>query len=153
MFADLTAQQSKYSNRAMRQDFPKFILRNAYRTLINDESAASSAAEAQLDERVARAIFDVNDPEIILDLRRQNGQVTGSHFDVFWTELQSYLDEISLAVDERRHGDVLHMPFATSLRHLRELISPPSTMFGMDSATILAIQPIYYESTEVHRQV
>ena len=25
-------------------------------------------------------------------------------------------------MDERRHGDVLHMPFATSLRHLRELI-------------------------------
>ena len=52
-----------------------------------------------------------------------NGKVKSSHFDAFWNELQVYLDEINLAVDERRHGDTLHLPFATSLRHLQELIS------------------------------
>lgn len=132
VFSEITAQQSKYSTRAMRSDFlhrydriakiPKYILRHAYRTLISDASAASCTAEAKLDERVAAAILEVNDPEIILDLRHSNGQVDGSHFDPFWNELQSYLHEISLAADERRHGDVLHMPFVTSLRHLRELI-------------------------------
>ena len=33
-----------------------------------------------------------------------------------------YFDEAILAVDERRHGEALHMPLAISLRHLRELI-------------------------------
>ena len=130
VFADLTMLQKKYSTRAMRQDFlskysrlvkiPKCILRNVYRTLLCDGSTASSGIEAEVDARVARAILEVTDPEIILDLHKSNGKVNVSHFDRFWEELQS---EISLAVDERRHGDVLHMPFATSLRHLRELIS------------------------------
>ena len=52
-----------------------------------------------------------------------NGKAQSSLFDAFWDELQAYLDEINLAVDERRHGDTLHMAFATSLRHLQEIIS------------------------------
>lgn len=70
VFAELTSQQSKYSTRAMRRDFlhkyerlakiSKFILRNAYRTLVNDASAASCAAEAQLDECVVAAMIYVS---------------------------------------------------------------------------------------------
>ena len=41
-------------------------------------------------------------------------------FDAFWDELQAFFSESTLAVDERRHGDTLHMPYATSLRHLCE---------------------------------
>ena len=33
------------------------------------------------------------------------------------------LDEVTLAVDERRHGDVMHMPLAISVRNLQEIIS------------------------------
>ena len=44
----------------------KYILRNAYRTLVNDASAASCPAEAQLDECVVAA----DDPDIVLDLRQ-----------------------------------------------------------------------------------
>ena len=129
----LSEQQRKFSTRAMRSEFlqkynrlaktPKFILRNIYRTLVSDGSLASSSAEAEVDQCVAKAIVDLNDPEIVLDLRSMNGKVKSSHFDAFWNELQVYLDEINLAVDERRHGDTLHLPFATSLRHLQELIS------------------------------
>lgn len=133
VFTSLTDQQQKYSTRAMRRDFlmkynrlakiPKFVLRNIYRTLLNDGTSAACSAEAQVDERVAQAVIDLDDPEIVLDLRQMNGKVQSSLFDVFWDELQAYLDEINLAVDERRHGDTLHMPFATSLRHLHELIT------------------------------
>ena len=41
---------------------------------------------------------------------------------MFWQELQTFLDEIDAAVDERRHDDTLHMPFALSIRHLREIV-------------------------------
>ena len=44
-------------------------------------------------------------------------------FDAFWDELSTYLEEISPAIDDRRHGEVCHMPIVISVRHLRELIS------------------------------
>ena len=64
-------------------------------------------------------LFD--DPELVLDLRRANGNPQSTIFDAFWRELPDYLDEIT-AVDERRHGDVMHMPLTISVYHLQELI-------------------------------
>ena len=64
----------------------------------------------------------MDDPDIVLDLRQLNGNAQSTKFDPFWNELQLYLDEINLAVDERRHSDVLHLPIAISLCHLQELI-------------------------------
>lgn len=101
---------------------PKCLLHNIYRTLLNDSSAAVSSDQAAVDERVAQALLELDDPDIIMDLRRFNGKAKNCQFDPFWDELQAFLDEVVLAVDERRHGDVLHMPFATSLRHLRDLV-------------------------------
>ena len=133
IFSELCHQQSFYSTHAMRQDFlskysrlanvSKMILCNIYRILLHDSSAPQYASEAQVDECVAKAVLQLDDPEIILDLRRTNGKPNSTIFDEFWDELQSYLDEIILAVDERRHGDVMHMPFAVSIRHLLELIT------------------------------
>ena len=101
----LSEQQRKFSTRAMRSEFlqkykrlaktPKFILRNICCTLVNDGSLASSSAKAEVDQRVAKAIVDLNDPEIVFDLRSMNEKVKSSHFDAFWNELQ-YLDEINL---------------------------------------------------------
>ena len=47
-------------------------------------------------------------------LRKANGNPI---LDCFWQELQAYLDELLLAVDDRRHGETLHMPLAISVRH------------------------------------
>ena len=44
--------------------------------------------EAEVDSRVVKAILEVNDPQIILDLRECNGKVNASHFDKFWEELR-----------------------------------------------------------------
>lgn len=99
------------------------LLRSIYRTLHNDGTSASCSAKAQVDERVAQAVVNLGNPERLLDLHRLNGKADGSLFYAFWSELQAYLDEINLAVDERKHGDTLHMPFTTSLWHLQEVIS------------------------------
>ena len=90
--------------------------------LSNDSSSAEYSSQAQVDEHVARALLDLDDPEILLDLRRCNGKPNATLFNVFWQELQTFLDEIEPAVDERRHGDTLHMPFAVSIRHLRGIV-------------------------------
>ena len=99
------------------------VLRNIHCTLLGDCSSAEYLSEARVDERVTRALLDVSDPDIVLDLRRSNGKPNNTIFDSFWSELQTYLDKINLAVDERRHGETLHMPFAISLRHLQEIIT------------------------------
>jgi len=133
VFSQLCHKQSYYSTRAMRREFlskysqlvkvPKMVLRNIYRTLLQDCSSAEYASEAQVDERVAKAVVELDDPEIIMDLRQMNGNPKATTFDVFWQELQLYLDEVTLAVDERRHGNILHMPLAISIRNLREIIT------------------------------
>ena len=67
--------------------------------------------------------MELDDAEVILDLRISNGNPKSNRFDSFWEELQAYFDEVTPAVDERRHNDVLHMPYAISLCHLREIIT------------------------------
>ena len=71
---------------------------------------------------VAEALFQLDDPEIIYDLRKLNGNPNSSSFDTFWDELGAYLEELTPAVDDRRHTETPHMPVAISLRHLRQLI-------------------------------
>ena len=67
-------------------------------------------------------LLEVDDPNVVLDLRQLNGKPNATNFDAFWLELQSYLDEIDPAIDERRHGETLHMPFVTSICHLQDII-------------------------------
>ena len=111
VFSQLCSEQKFYSTRAMRKEFmsqysriakvPKMLLRNIYRSLLNDEAASSSATEAKIDERVAQAVISINDPDIILDLRKANGNPKSTTFDTFWQEVQAHLDDITLAVDEQ----------------------------------------------------
>ena len=90
--------------------------------------------------RVAKAVLATGDPDVLLDLRKLNGNPRSTHFDNFWEELSLFLDEVTPAVDDRRHGEVLHMPIAISVRHLREIIkerfsenfSNKSTIFRMN---------------------
>ena len=77
----------------------------------------------EVDEQVAKAMIELDDPEVILDLRKCNGNPKSSLFDPFWEELQTYLDELTPAVDDRRHGEVLYMPYAVSVCHLLEIIA------------------------------
>ena len=79
--------------------------------------------EQAVNERVANTLVHLDDPDMLLDLRKLNGKVKSSAFDPFWDELQVHLDEIIPAVDERRHSATLHMPIAISVRHLRDIIS------------------------------
>ena len=74
-----------------------------------------------MDEHVAKAVLRFEDLELVLDLRRANGNPQSTIFDVFWKELQHYLDEVT-AVGERRHGDILYTPLAISVCHLQKLI-------------------------------
>ena len=122
----------KYSTREMRREFinnyqrfvspSKSILRHMYQALTDDASSAPTAQQRAVDERVAKALLEIEAPEIIFDLRKLNGNPKATHFDDFWAELSTFLEEINPAVDDRRHGETLHMPIAVSVRHLREVL-------------------------------
>ena len=94
-----------------------------FRTLVHDESAPTSAAEAAIDEWIAMCLLDMDDPDIVVDMRKLNGKPGSSKFDTFWLELSTYLEEVDPAVQERRHGETMYMPVAISVSHLREVIS------------------------------
>lgn len=91
-----------------------------YKSLVHDSSAACSAVEQKIDDRVAEATLELEDTEII-DLRKQNGKVQSS-FDDFWNELHRYLDELTTPVNERHHGDTTYLPIAISVRDLRDIV-------------------------------
>ena len=76
-----------------------------FRTLVQDESVPSSAREAAIDEQVAMCVLDMDDPDIILDMRKRNGKPGSSEFDMFWLELSTYLEKVGPAVQERRRGE------------------------------------------------
>ena len=130
----LNSQQKHYCTREMRKDFilkynrfvkaPISVLRNIYKSLVHDSSAATTADEQKLDDRVAQAIVELQDPEIAIDLRKLNGRVHSS-FDDFWNELQRYLDELTTPVNERRHSesDAMYLPIAISVRDLRNIVA------------------------------
>ena len=63
------------------------MLRNIFRTLLQDSSAAEYASQAEVDEHVAKAVLRFDDPELVLDLRRANGNPQSTIFYVFWQEL------------------------------------------------------------------
>ena len=125
-----------FHTRAMRRAlFTKFgrvspgmkpaILRALYRELTNDASAPSNEHEAEIDERV-RLVLEMEDPDIIIDLRQLNTGRKGQ-YDMFWDECKKYLqDSVGTAVDDRRHGTVTHLSTAISVRDLQEQVKARS---------------------------
>jgi hypothetical protein len=64
------------------------ILRNIYRTHLHDSSSSDCPGQAEVDERIANAILQLDDPEIVLDLRQMNGKPNCSMFNKLWEKLQ-----------------------------------------------------------------
>ncbi|KAK6177156.1 hypothetical protein SNE40_015315 [Patella caerulea] len=120
-----------FSTQYIRQQFlnkyvqatnsPKAVLRNLYRFLTNDCSSAETEDQEVIDKRVEEVI-SLQDPELTWDLRKMNGNARNSKFDIFWTELDNYFNEINLAVHERRHGQHMYLPYAISIEDLVSII-------------------------------
>ena len=80
----LSQEVHHYSTREMRKEFSekyyategvsKSILRCIYKNLTDDSSSAPTLLQGDVDERVAKAVLAVENPDIILDLRSLNGK-------------------------------------------------------------------------------
>ena len=97
-----------------------------FKFLTGECSIARTAAEEIIDDRIdkiAEEIFELDEPEILLDMRKLNGKPNSTTFDAFWNEVALYVEELTPAVDDRRHGSVLHMPISISIGDLRDTIA------------------------------
>ncbi len=64
---------------------PTSVLRHMYKQLVHDPSASASALQQVIDDRVAEAILDSQDPEIILDLfkrRSHHSKSSGKRYKI-----------------------------------------------------------------------
>ncbi|XP_065929132.1 uncharacterized protein [Magallana gigas] len=121
----------KYATRQMQKDFilkyhkhsggSKSILRNIYQFLTDYEYTPENKQTAQIDLRTSKILLELDDTELIFDLRKNNGKTCDPRLEPFWSELGKFLDEKSV-VHERRHTDTQYMPFAMSVEDLRNQI-------------------------------
>ena len=91
--------------------------------------------------KLAEEAFELDEPVILLNLRRLNGTPNATAFDKFWEELSAYLEEISPAVGDRRHGSTLHVPIAISVGDVRDIISERlCTKFPEEEPSLLSVE-------------
>lgn len=108
----VSKQISKYSTQEIRRDFiekyqhfattSKSILQSILHDLTGDSSSTPTPAQKAVDERVAKEVLSVGDPDVFIDLRKLNGNPSSTHFDDFWAKLSLFLEEVTPAGDDRK---------------------------------------------------
>lgn len=123
----------EYHTRAMKKAlFTKFgriapsvkpaHLRYFYRELTGDASASTHALQAEIDSRI-KLFIDMEDPNVVCDLRALNSSSQRVKYDRFWEECDAVLnEEVGVAVDDRRHTEITHLATAISVRDLWERV-------------------------------
>ena len=71
---------------------------------------------------VIQALLDLDDLQLVLDLRELNGNPHSTRFDVVWDDLAQYLEDTTMAADERHHTSMMHMPIAIFVCDLKDII-------------------------------
>ena len=141
-----------FHTRAMRKEFRQFcgrlcnmkpaVLRAIYKQFVGDHSAGG-ATEAEIDTRI-RLFLDAEDEDIILDLRSNNPGRPRKYED-FFQQVEGYLnDEADTAVDDRRHGTVVHRATALSAPKLLAEVKkrcPPETAIPSEKWLYLLFWP------------
>ena len=96
-----------------------------YKDLTGDCSASHDLPQSEVDNRVREMLsMEIEDPNTVVDLREVKNTESRTRFEHFWSEAMKYINEdLGVAVDDRRHGDVTHLAKAISIRDLREQVS------------------------------
>lgn len=118
-----------YSTREMRRSFIQtyskkanvkpMVLRAIYRELFNDSAAAASLREEDLDHRVVSFFMESEQPDLLLDLRKLNGNPGSTMFNTFWEETAKYFEEQAQVHDRRHEHNFTYLPVAISVEELR----------------------------------
>jgi len=146
-----------YHTRAMRKAlFEKFglvspsvkksVLRYFYRDLTGDQSAAPTLSEEEVDQRLS-ALFELEEPELVYDLRANNSGRPSGCYEIFWAKAKEILEEgVGTAVDDRRHSQAVHLAKAISVRDFRQQVvekCPADTPIPCDELIRLQFIPAH----------
>ena len=140
----------EYHTRQMRKDFiqkfsnisrvPTEVLRQMYQDITGDDSKATNKSEENRRQRLVEILASHEDEGLVQDMRSINGKVGSTVFDEFWDEVQALFDEYTASVQERRHGSVLYLPFAISIRELMERVKKRKPDIKVPSAEWVRLQ-------------
>ena len=124
----------------------KSVLRHFYRDLTGDRAVSPSLSEQEVDERLS-ALFELEEPDLLYDLRDANPGNQLHRFEVFWQEAKQFLEEdIGTAVDDRRHSNVVHVAKAISVRDFKQQVEercPLDTPIPSDELVRLQFAPAH----------
>ena len=117
----LDADMPKFHSHVMQQNFIILFgrmanvklayLREIYHELTGYSSAASSEMECPVNKHV-RQVLELEDPDVIVDLRRRNkGHL--SKYTEFWKTCKNYIQgNIETVVDDRQRDHIEHLAVA-----------------------------------------
>ena len=88
--------------------------RHVYKLLTGDSSSSTNENEKDIDTRVKQA-SDLQDPDIIMDLRKHNPVKPPKYSVFFFHKVKSYVENTVEAVDNRRHDIFTHLAIAISV--------------------------------------
>ena len=121
-----------YSTRNMRKTFmdryhekvgiQQAVLRDMYKFLTGDSASPEYASEKIVDDNFIKWIMNSDDPDLVFDLRENNGRLKNEDYEPFWQEVQKYLDEKSV-VHERRSSEITYLPLAISFEDFKNQIA------------------------------
>ena len=97
-------------------------MKEIYRELTGDVSAAENAAEDTRRDRITNFVMSSDDDGLLLAFRTANENPESSVFDAFWDEVQQLFNVYTFSVQERRHETHLYLPFVVSIRELIDRI-------------------------------
>ena len=93
-----------------------------YQDLTYDCSAPETAKHSKKQDEICKFLTEVDEPNLLLDLRTLNGNPSSTKFDEFWEVIGVMFNEYQTAVHEHRHNTVSYLPFAISVRELIERV-------------------------------
>lgn len=70
----------------------KSVLCHIYCDLTGDRAATPSVSEKEVDKRLS-ALFELEEPDLIYDLRDANPGNQSNRYSVFWSTAQEFLEE------------------------------------------------------------
>ena len=70
----------------------KSVLRHFYRDLTGDRATSPSPSDQDVDERLL-ALFELEEPDLLYDLRDANPGNQSNRYGVFWSTAKEFLEE------------------------------------------------------------
>ena len=100
----------------------KSLMHFLYQDLTGGRSSLLSSEVTKNQAQVAEFISQTEKLQLLLDLRKLNGNPKSTKYDEFWEEINILFNEYQTAVQERRHDNIAYLPFTISIRELIERV-------------------------------